>query len=291
MMTKGKSKTPLKLGLLLLLCPLLLWLVLLVILPQLTMLNISLQERVAPRIYEYGFSNYIEFFTEPLYWNTFLRTAVMSIIATVLTLIIAFPISYYIAKMLRGRAKGLLLVLCLIPFWVSELVRTYGWMILLRESGVVSSFLQYIDMTEGPIEFLYTDATIMLGLVYSSMLFMVVPLTSTLESLDDSYIEAGYDLGGNGLSVFWQIIVPHAKPAIISGCIVVFMLTLGNYLTPILLGGKSSLWFTEQIFTQFITRFNWQQGSAFGVLLLSISSLIVWLGLKLSRQSFSKVMS
>lgn len=291
MMTKGKSKTPLKLGLLLLLCPLLLWLVLLVILPQLTMLNISLQERVAPRIYEYGFSNYIEFFTEPLYWNTFLRTAVMSIIATVLTLIIAFPISYYIAKMLRGRAKGLLLVLCLIPFWVSELVRTYGWMILLRESGVVSSFLQYIGMTEGPIEFLYTDATIMLGLVYSSMLFMVVPLTSTLESLDDSYIEAGYDLGGNGLSVFWKIIVPHAKPAIISGCIVVFMLTLGNYLTPILLGGKSSLWFTEQIFTQFITRFNWQQGSAFGVLLLSISSLIVWLGLKLSRQSFSKVMS
>lgn len=291
MVIKGKSNTPLKLGLLLLLCPLLLWLVLLVILPQLTMLNISLQERVAPRIYEYGFSNYIEFFTEPLYWNTFLRTAVMSIIATVLTLIIAFPISYYIAKMLRGRAKGLLLVLCLVPFWVSELVRTYGWMILLRESGVISSFLQYIGFTEGPIEFLYTDATIMLGLVYSSMLFMVVPLTSTLESLDDSYIEAGYDLGGNGLSVFWHIIVPHAKPAIVSGCIVVFMLTLGNYLTPILLGGKSSLWFTEQIFTQFITRFNWQQGSAFGVLLLGISSLIVWLGLKLSRQSFSKVMS
>ena len=287
----NNSRTPIKLGLLLLLCPILLWLFLLVILPQLTMLNISLQERVAPRIYEYGFSNFIAFFTEPLYWNTFLRTAVMSIMATILTLIIAFPISYYIAKMLRGRAKGLLLVLCLIPFWVSELVRTYGWMILLRESGVISSFLQYIGFVQGPIEFLYTDATIMLGLVYSSMLFMVVPLTSTLDSLDDSYIEAGYDLGGNGLSVFWHIVVPHAKPAIVSGCIVVFMLTLGNYLTPILLGGKSSLWFTEQIFTQFITRFNWQQGSAFGVLLLSISSLIVWLGLKVSRQSFSKVMS
>ena len=285
------SHTPIKLGLLLLLCPILLWLSLLVILPQLTMLNISLQERVAPRVYEYGFSNFYAFFTEPLYWNTFLRTAVMSIIATFLTLIIAFPISYYIAKMLKGRAKGLLFVLCLIPFWVSELVRTYGWMILLRESGVISTFLQYIGLTDGPIEFLYTDATIMLGLVYSSMLFMVVPLTSTLDSLDDSYIEAGYDLGGNGFSVFWQIVVPHAKPAIVSGCIVVFMLTLGNYLTPILLGGKSSLWFTEQIFTQFITRFNWQQGSAFGVLLLTISSLIVWLGLKLSRQSFSKVMS
>ncbi|MEH6453117.1 MAG: ABC transporter permease [Psychromonas sp.] len=291
MTAKANSRTPIKLGLFLLLCPILLWLFLLVILPQLTMLNISMQERVAPRVYEYSFSNFIEFFKEPLYWNTFLRTAIMSIIATILTLIIAFPISYYIAKMLRGRAKGLLFVLCLIPFWVSELVRTYGWMILLRESGVLSSFLQYIGLVDGPIEFLYTDATIMLGLVYSSMLFMVVPLTSTLDSLDDSYIEAGYDLGGNGFSVFWQIVVPHAKPAIVSGCIVVFMLTLGNYLTPILLGGKSSLWFTEQIFTQFITRFNWQQGSAFGVLLLSISSLIVWLGLKLSRQSFSKVMS
>ncbi len=291
MSAKIKVSAPFKLGLYLLLLPILLWLVLLVILPQLTMFNISLQERVAPRVYEYGVNNFVAFFTEPLYWNTFLRTAIMSILATFLTLIIAFPVSYYIAKMLRGRAKGLLFVMCLIPFWVSELVRTYGWMILLRESGVLSSFLQKVGLVDGPIEFLYTDATIMLGLVYTSMLFMVVPLTSTLDSLDDSYIEAGYDLGGNGLSILWNIIIPHAKPAIVSGCIVVFMLTLGNYLTPILLGGKSSLWFTEQIFTQFITRFNWPQGSAFGVLLLFISSLIVWAGLKLTKQSFTKVMS
>ncbi|NRA88182.1 MAG: ABC transporter permease [Rhizobiales bacterium] len=288
--TSDKS-TPIKLGFYSLLAPILLWLILLVILPQLTMFNISLQERVAPRVYEYGVGNFVEFFAEPLYWNTFLRTAIMSILATIITLIIAFPISYYIAKMLRGRAKGLLFILCLIPFWVSELVRTYGWMILLRESGILSSFLQYTGLADGPIEFLYTDATIMLGLVYTSMLFMVVPLTSTLDSLDDSYIEAGYDLGGNGLSILWNIIIPHAKPAIVSGSIVVFMLTLGNYLTPVLLGGKSSLWFTEQIFTRFITRFNWQQGSAFGVLLLVISSLIVWGGLKLTRQSFTKVMS
>jgi len=291
MQRTSSSKASLNLGLILLLGPILLWLIILVILPQLTMLNISLQERVSPRVYQYGFANFVEFFTEPLYWNTFIRTATMSIMATILTLIIAFPVSYYIAKMLRGRAKGLLFILCLIPFWVSELVRTYGWMILLRESGVISTWLQYFNFADGPVEMLYTDATIMLGLVYTSMLFMVVPLTSTLESLDDSHIEAGYDLGGNGWSVLWYVIIPHAKPAIVSGCIVVFMLTLGNYLTPILLGGKSSLWFTEQIFTQFITRFNWQQGSAFGVLLLTISSLIVWAGLKITRQSFTKVMS
>jgi spermidine/putrescine transport system permease protein len=92
------------------------------------------------------------------------------------------------------------------------------------------------------------------------MLFMVVPLISALESLDDSLIEAAYDLGGNGWSILRQIIIPHAAPGIVAGCIVVFMLTLGNYLTPTLLGGKNSQWFTEQIYTQFITRFNWEQG-------------------------------
>ena len=130
----------------------------------------------------------------------------------------------------------------------------------------------------------------MLGLVYSSMLFMVVPLVSTLDSLDDSYIEAGYDLGGSNWNIIREIVIPHAIPGIVSGCIIVFMLSLGNYLTPVLLGGKDSLWFTEQIYTQFITRFNWEQGSAFGLLLLLLSSLIVWAGLKVSGQSFTKTM-
>jgi spermidine/putrescine transport system permease protein len=109
-------------------------------------------------------------------------------------------------------------------------------------------------------------------LVYTSMLFMVIPLISALESLDDSLIEAAYDLGGNGWSILRQIVIPHAAPGIVAGCIVVFMLTLGNYLTPTLLGGKNSQWFTEQIYTQFITRFNWEQGAAFGFLLLGLST-------------------
>ena len=130
----------------------------------------------------------------------------------------------------------------------------------------------------------------LVGLVYSSLLFMVVPLTSALESLDDALIEAAYDLGGNGANILWRIVIPHAAPGIAAGCIVVFMLTLGNYLTPTLLGGKNSLWFTEQIYTQFITRFNWEQGAAFGFLLLALSTAMVWAGLKLSGQSFDEVM-
>ena len=122
------------------------------------------------------------------------------------------------------------------------------------------------------------------------MLFMVIPLISALESLDDSLIEAAYDLGGNGWSILRHIIIPHAAPGMVAGCIVVFMLTLGNYLTPTLLGGKNSQWFTEQIYTQFITRFNWEQGAAFGFLLLGLSTGIVWLGLRLSGQKFGEVM-
>jgi spermidine/putrescine transport system permease protein len=116
----------------------------------------------------------------------------------------------------------------------------------------------------------------------------VVPLVTTLDSLDDSLIEAGYDLGGNGFAVMRAIVIPHAMPGIASGSIVVFMLTLGNYLTPKLLGGKDSLWFTDQIYTQFITRFNWELGSAFGFLLLLLSSIIVWIGLRLTGQTLSE---
>ncbi len=276
--------------LMLLLAPALLWLVGLILLPHVELGILSLRQRVAPHVYQPSLAQFRTFIDEPLYWHTFVRTAGMSILATAVTLLMAFPIAWTIAKLVRGRGKSMLFVLCLIPFWVSETVRTLGWMILLRESGVLPGLLVSLGLTAQPVELLYHDATIMVGLVYTSMLFMVVPLIGALESLDDSLIEAAYDLGGNGWSILRQIVIPHAAPGIVAGSIVVFMLTLGNYLTPTLLGGKNSQWFTEQIYTQFITRFNWEQGAAFGFLLLGLSTAIVWLGLKLSGQKFGEVM-
>ncbi len=286
----GSGPAQARLILLLLLAPAIVWLVGLIVLPHIDLAVLSLRERIAPRQYAPSFAQYRTFIEEPLYWHTFVRTALMSILATGITLLLAFPIAWTIAKLVRGRAKSLLLVMCLIPFWVSETVRTLGWMILLRESGVMPAVLVQLGLTDAPVELLYRDATILVGLVYTSMLFMVVPLISALESLDDTLIEAAYDLGGNGPSILRQIVIPHAAPGILAGCIVVFMLTLGNYLTPTLLGGKNSLWFTEQIYTQFITRFNWEQGAAFGFLLLGLSTAIVWLGLKLTGQKFGEVM-
>jgi spermidine/putrescine transport system permease protein len=279
-----------KLGFILLLTPLLLWLSLLIIIPHIDMFLVSIRERVGVREYQTSAANYLTFFQEPLYLRTFLRTAVMSVLATVITLLIAFPVSYYIAKIAKGRVQAVLFVLCLIPFYVSELVRTFGWMILLRETGLFSNLLQWAGLADRPVEMLYNDAAIMIGLVYTSMLFMVVPLVTTLESLDDAVIEAGYDLGGNGLSVMREIVIPHAAPGIVSGSIVVFMLSLGNYLTPTMLGGKDSLWFTELIYSQFIVRFNWELGAAFGFLLLALSSLIVWGMLRLTGRTLKETM-
>jgi spermidine/putrescine transport system permease protein len=119
---------------------------------------------------------------------------------------------------------------------------------------------------------------------------MVVPLVTTLDSLDDAIIEAGYDLGGSSWSVMREIVIPHAVPGIVSGCIVVFMLSLGNYLTPTMLGGKDSLWFTEMIYSQFIVRFNWELGAAFGFMLLAASSFIIWAMLRLTGQTLERTM-
>jgi spermidine/putrescine transport system permease protein len=273
-----------------LLAPALLWLLALIILPHVDLAFLSFRERTAPREYAASLTQYRTFFAEPLYWRVFVRTAVLSAIATALTLLVAFPMAWIITKVARGRSSSLLFVLCLIPFWVSETVRSLGWLILLRESGVLPALLVKLGITSVPVELLYHDATILVGLVYTSLLFMVVPLVSSLDSLDNSLIEAAYDLGGSGPSILRRIVIPHAVPGITAGCIVVFMLTLGNYLTPTLLGGKNSQWFTELIYTQFIVRFNWEQGAAFGFLLLGLSTAMVALGLRLSGQRFVDVM-
>ena len=280
-----------RLSRILLFAPFALWIFLLIVLPHLGMFYISVQEKVGPRMYEFGLGNYINFFTEPIYWNTLIRTGSMSLLVTVLALLLGFPIAYYIAKIDGNRTRGALFLMCLIPLWVSDLIRAFGWILLLRETGIISSSLQWAGVINTPIEFLYNDAAVIMGLVYTVILFMIVPLVSTLDGMDNAMIEAGYNLGGNGPTVLRRIIIPYAMPGIVSGCIVVFMLTAGSYLTPILLGGKNSSWFTEQIYDQFITRYNWESGAAFGFLLLAFTSLVVWGGLKLSGQTLNSTVA
>ncbi|WP_375173059.1 ABC transporter permease [Pseudooceanicola sp.] len=281
------SRDASRLSLILLFTPFVLWIGLLIILPQFGIGFVSLREKISWNEYSFGLKNYADFLGEPVYRNTLLRTAWMSIFVTILALIIGFPIAYYIAKIARERSRAALFLMCLIPLWVSDLVRAYGWIVLLRETGVISTTLVKWGIINQPIEMLYNDITVVIGLVYTVILFMIVPLVSTLQGMDDALLEAGYNLGGSRLTVLRRIIVPYAMPGIVSGCIITFMLTAGSYLTPILLGGKNSSWFTEQIYNQFITRYNWESGSAFGVALLVFTSFVVWAGLRLTGQSLA----
>ena len=279
-----------KLGVYLLLLPVLLWLFLLIVIPQFELLLLSFQAEDDYGELVWSFENYKEFFANEIYWYTFIRTAAYAIFVTFLTFVVTFPVAFYITKIVNKKYALFLSILLLLPFWVSELVRVYGWTILLRESGIINYFLREFGFTSKGIELLYNDTSMIMGLVYTSMLFMVVPIMSALEGMDDSFIEAAYDLGASKFTIFFKIIIPYASSGIVSGSIVVFMLTLGNYLTPNLIGGKNSLWFTEQIYNEFIASLNWNQGSAFGFLLLILSSLIIFIALKISKQSLAKAL-
>jgi spermidine/putrescine transport system permease protein len=269
--------------------PVFLWLMLLFVLPNVELFRMSFFG-----MDEYGeesstLSNYGIFFQEPVYWLTFTRTVGYSITVTLIVLIIGLPVAFYITKVARLKLSGLLMILILVPFWVSEIVRVYGLMLLLRESGIINKALVAMGLWKQPIEMLYNDVAMVMGLVYTTILFMIVPIIGVMDSLDDALIEAAYDLGSSKLMIWWEIIIPHCMPGIMSGCIVVFMLVLGNYITPSLMGGKYSLWFTQQIYNQFIAYLNWNRGAAFGFLLLIISSLLIWAALKITRQKLSNV--
>ena len=284
-----KVKKPFNVTLYLLIIPVLLWLVILIVLPHLDLLISSFKIENDDGEMVFSLANYIAFFSEEIYWLTFVRTAAYAIGITILAFIITFPIAFYLTKVISRKHAGFFILLLLIPLWVGELVTVYGWMVLLGDHGIINYFLMTIGIINEPINMLYTNFSMIIGLLYMSMLFMVVPVMSTLESLDDSLIEAACDLGASKFTIFSKIIIPYSMPGIVSGAIIVFMLVIGDYLAPNILGGKSSLWFTEQIYNEFLSTFNWNEGAAFGFLLLMLSSGIIWLAHKLSGQKLDRV--
>jgi len=274
-------------GFLFLVTPMLLWIGVLFVIPHVKLFLLSFIDHRSGAV---TLANYTKFFTSELYRGVFWRTAMFAILVTLLTLAISFPTAFIVTKILGRKMKALLLLAIVLPYWISELIRTFAWMVLLRETGVISYLLRTIGITSQNIEFLYRDGTIVVGLVYTSLLFMIVPIMNSLDTLDDSLIEASYDLGGNFWSTMKEVIIPYSAPGIMVGSTLVFMLNLGNYVTVTLLGGKNSLWFTENIYNQFIVRFNQNQGAAFGVILLTFSVLLVWISLKITGQDMSEAM-
>lgn len=270
-----------------LLIPVLLWLVILIILPHADLFFSSFKPNSGEDTYT--LDNYLIFFQDKIYWSTFLYTTSYAIGVTLLAFIVSFPVAFYLVKVISPKYATFLMLMLLIPLWIGELVTIYGWVILLGDKGIINESLIFLGIIDTPITMLYTNFSMIIGLLYMSMLFMIIPIMTTLESLDDAQIEAASDLGASKLTIFKSIVIPHSMPGIINGSIIVFMLVIGDYLAPNILGGKSSLWFTEQIYNQFLSTFNWNQGAAFGFLLLIISSATIWVALRLSGQKLEKV--
>ncbi|MFO7692538.1 MAG: ABC transporter permease [Vicinamibacterales bacterium] len=270
--------------------PVFLWILLMFVMPQGELLRLSFlvsdysQDEV---IKKFSIENYYNFFLEPIYWRTFVRTAIFSVLVTLIDLVVALPVAFFITKVVGLKYKGLILILVMLPFWVSGLIRIYGWITLLRESGVLNTTLMSLGILSTPLPMVYNDVSMILCLSYTTILYMIVPIIGVMDSLDDSYIEAAYDLGAKKAIVWFKIIIPHCVPGIVSGSIIVFMYSMGSYMTPKLVGGKNSLWFTEQIYDKFIHSDNWNQGAAFGLVLLVVSSVFIGIALKLSKQKFS----
>jgi spermidine/putrescine transport system permease protein len=221
--------------------------------------------------------NYTRLF-DPLYGIILLRTIALSFASTLLCLIFGFPLALFISR--AGKRKNLYLQLVMIPFWTSFLVRTYAWMFLLRDTGLINSALIATGIIREPLPLLYNNGAVLLGLVYSYLPFVVLPLFATLERLDRSLLEASADLGARPVETITRVVIPLCAPAFRAGAVLVFIPCLGAFLTPDLLGGGKTVMAGNLIQNQFTTARDWPFGSAVSLLLMAIVMILLVISMR-----------
>ena len=220
---------------------------------------------------------------DPLYLTILWRSFLMAAVATALCLVFAFPAALFISRATSRR--NLYLQLVMLPFWTSFLVRTYAWLFLLRDTGLINTVLQALGLIHAPLPLLYNDGAVLLGLVYGYLPFMVLPIYATLERLDPSLVEAAADLGARPLATVLRVIVPLSKPGIVAGSILVFIPCLGAFLTPDLLGGGRTVMVGNLVQNQFTTARDWPFGSAISIALMAIVTLLLVVFLRRESES------
>jgi spermidine/putrescine transport system permease protein len=221
---------------------------------------------------------------DPLYLGVFVRSFLMALAATALCLLMAYPAALFIVR--SGSRRNLYLQLVMLPFWTSFLVRTYAWLFLLRDTGLLNTVLQSFGVIRAPLPLLYNNGAVLLGLVYGYVPFMVLPIYATLERLDPSLIEAASDLGARPLETLWRVVVPLSRAGIVAGWVLVFIPCLGAYLTPDLLGGGRTVLIGNLVQNQFTTGRDWPFGSAASLLLMAMVTILVWILLRRQSEPF-----
>lgn len=265
------------------------WLIVLILLPQLSMLDYSFRFNLPPAevggpkdVYTLSNYEYLIYGSDETKqsFNTvdlkvFVRTILAAMMVTIFNIVLCYPIAYFL-----GQAKGagmarLLVVLLIIPYWINEILRAFALRIIFGENGLLNEALLFLHLVGEPIDFIRQDVALYAGLGYAYILLMLFPIYNVIDSLDRNQIEAARDMGASWLHIHRRIVIPHAKPGIASGSTMVFMLSAGALAAPQILGGPSSLWFTQLVYQWFNDLLNWQQGAAYAIVLLVSTIAIV----------------
>ncbi|MDM7933495.1 ABC transporter permease [Tabrizicola sp.] len=284
------------------------WLVVLVIVPNITLFEQSFRpylpvvEVGGPRD-TYSFNNYLKVFDGlvqkslfgisfmiPVHVYTFGLTIFYSMLVTVICFAMAYPLAYYMAKIVNPRSLPTLILLLFIPLWVSEVLRAFAWWIILAFRGPLNALLLWIGAIEDPIRWTNMGYTgVVVGLIYTYVLFMLFPVYNAIQSLDTNQIEAAEDLGAPWWKIHWRIVLPHSKPGIASGSVIVFMLSAGSLLVPSILGSTTSQWFTQTIDQWFKDALDWNTASAYAFLLLLLCTVFVTIAMWVFKVKLSDI--
>ncbi len=206
---------------------------------------------------------------DDLYWKAYLSSVKIAFFSTVFTLIIGFPIAYGMAQAPK-EWQATLMMLIILPFWTSFLIRVYAWMGILSNEGLLNQFLLWTGLIGEPLQLINTNFAVYIGIVYTYLPFMVLPVYATLEKLDPSYLEAAEDLGCSRAQAFWSVTAPLSKPGVIAGCFLVFIPVVGEFVIPSLLGGSRTLMIGKVLWDEFFSNRDWPVASAVAVILLLI---------------------
>jgi spermidine/putrescine transport system permease protein len=261
----------------LVLLPLLAWLILFVVAPTIMLVVVSFAERDALGriVYEFSFQNYARAF-DWVWLKVLLLSLWYAFLTTILCMALGFPVAYFIGRA-PERWRATLLLLVMVPFWTSFLIRTYAWITILSKDGLLNALLMGAGIITEPAALLYTPFAIVLGLVYNFLPFMILPIYTSVEKLDNALIEAAYDLGAGPVRAFSQVIIPLTRPGIAAGAMLVFIPSIAMFAITTLMGGGTNPTIGEVIFKQFTSGRNQPFGAALGTILLVIFLIALWL--------------
>ncbi len=267
-----------------LITPMLLWLVAFVVVPTAILLVFSFCQRdeLGRIVYRFSWENYRSIFIDSdtgkfgtTYLTVFNRSVVYAGLTTVICLIVGYPVAWFIGRAPESR-RNVLLMLVMIPFWTSFLVRTYAWITILSTDGLLNSFLQYTRLISEPWEMLYTPGAVVIGLVYSYLPFLILPVYGSVEKLDNALIEAAFDLGAGPFRTFLRVILPLTQPGIVAGILLVFIPSIGMFAISQLMGGGIQPTIGEVIQDQFLQARDWPFGSALGMTIVILFAATFW---------------